>query len=110
MLSKDAGTFTKCHKNIFFAISPEQNKDILGRPPFKNKFYSIPEVPVHFQKNGFCHSLRTAASTLHTIRFSLKRLKSHAVTTLLGIYTSFLILLWGRPPLCCYTISLPSLP
>lgn len=66
MLSKDAGAFIKCHKNTFLAIIPEQNKDILRRPPFKNKFYSIPGVPVLFQRNGFCHSLHIATSTLHT--------------------------------------------
>lgn len=51
MLSKNAGTFTKCHKNIVLAIIPEQNKSILGRSPFKNKFYSKPGVPVLFQRS-----------------------------------------------------------
>lgn len=89
MLSKDAGTSTKCHKNIFLAIIPEQNKDILGRRPFKNEFYSKPGIPVLFQWNEFCHSLPTAVRTLHTVRSSLQRVKSHGVTTLPHIYIIF---------------------
>lgn len=52
MLSKDAGTFTKCHKNIFLAIIPEQNKDILGRPPFKNKLHLNQGSPCLFSGMG----------------------------------------------------------
>lgn len=66
MLSKDADTITKCYKNIFLAIIPEQNKDILEKPPFKNKFYSKSGAPVLFQRNGFRYSLHTATSTSHS--------------------------------------------
>jgi len=71
MLSEDAGTFTKCHKNILLAIIPEQNKHISGSLQYKNKSYSNGGVPCFVRGMG-CASFFIAASTFHAVRSSLK--------------------------------------